>query len=74
MKLEDRPIGEVLEEEERGETYELIVGGVSWPARGQGYAVILGVGRDSNFEPYRAYVLDEYQDYDLCKLEPVRWA
>lgn len=68
MKLTERPLGEALEAHERKRLYACIVGGVSWPCRQPGYAVILGFGRDSEVEPYRIVVLDECIDFDLQEL------
>ena len=47
MKLVERPMGEALETHERKKLYEAIVGGVSWPCRRKGYAIVLGYGRES---------------------------
>lgn len=84
MKLKDRPLNEVLDERQRKRLYTVIVGGVSWPSKQDGYAILLAMGRETTFSPWCAYAIEEYETSDIYKLirhccqlqlkwEPDRW-
>jgi len=68
MNLADRPIGEYLNPVQLRNLYPAIVGGISWPSNERGYAVVLGVGRDTLNAPWVAYVIAEAEEADITDL------
>lgn len=45
-----------------------ICGGVSWPGKRPGFAVVLGMGNDKHFDSYDIYLLDEFESSDTREL------
>ena len=68
MLVKDRPIGEELNDRERDNLYKTIIGGVSWPAKHSGYAVMLGMARERVNTPWCAFVVDQYESEDIHDL------
>lgn len=66
--LTDRPIGEVLSPKQGSAMYPCRCAGVAWPGKEVGYAVVLGLARETVHHPYSAYVIDEYESGDIADL------
>lgn len=45
-----------------------ICGGVAWPGKHPGFAVVLGMGDDRHFDGYDVYLLDEFESIDTREL------
>jgi hypothetical protein len=45
-----------------------IYGGVSWPSKRPGFAVVLGMSRDKHFDNYDIFLLDEFEHMDMWEL------
>ena len=45
-----------------------ICGGVAWPGKRPGFAVVLGMGNDKHFDSYDIYLLDEFESIDTREL------
>jgi len=45
-----------------------IYGGVAWPGKRPGFAVVLGMGNDKHFDSYDIYLLDEFESIDTREL------
>jgi hypothetical protein len=45
-----------------------ICGGVAWPGKRPGFAVVLGMGNDKHFDSYDIYLLDEFESTDMREL------
>jgi len=43
-------------------------GGVSWPGKRPGFAVVVGMGCEPHFDSHDIYLLDEYESFDMRKL------
>jgi hypothetical protein len=61
-----------------------VYGGVSWPGKRPGFAVVLAMGREKHFDSYDVYLLDEFESADIrllvrqcgvldCKYQPKTW-
>jgi len=66
--IQDRPISEDIDDKERSKLYKTIIGGVSWPAKQPGYAIVLGCARETINSAWCAYVVDEYESEDIHDL------
>ena len=66
--IQDRPIAEDLDDQERDKLYKSIVGGVAWPAKHPGYAIVLGCARETLHSPWCAYAVDEFESYNINEL------
>jgi len=63
--------------EELGHTFNLIElrtqcraiwGGVSWPGKSKGFAVVAAMGQKTHPDNYEIYLLDEYESFDMQEL------
>ena len=68
VDLKTIPIGQNFTIEELKSQYRMICGGVSWPGKRPGFAVVLGMSHDKHFDNYDIYLLDEYEHIDIGEL------
>jgi hypothetical protein len=46
----------------------MIYGGVAWPGKRPGFALVVGMDRKRHFDSHDIYLLDEYESFDIRKL------
>jgi len=68
MGIEDIELGHDYRGGELKSLYRQIYGGVSWPDKRPGFAVVLGVGHKKRFDSYPVYLLDEFESEDMGEL------
>jgi len=66
--VKNAELGHTFRPEELTEHFHAIYGGVGWPKKGEGFAVVLGLGRDKQCGRYNIYLLDEFESMDLLRL------
>jgi hypothetical protein len=59
--IKTAPLGHVFSPEELKQQCKVIYGGVSWPGKRPGFAVIAGMSYDRHFDNYDIYLLDEFE-------------
>jgi hypothetical protein len=69
-KLTDQPAATRLEDMDKTQFAD-IAGGVSYPGKRPGFAIVAGLRTIDRGEHYEVYVLDEFESVDLRKL--LRW-
>jgi len=45
-----------------------VYGGVAWPGKRQGFAVVLAMSHDRHFESYDTYLIEEFESWDTREL------
>jgi len=66
--LKDAELGKTFPKNELRYCCKRIYGGVSWPGKRPGFAVVLGMGNDKHFDSYDIYLLDEFESIDTREL------
>lgn len=80
----EQPLGYAWDEEQLKHHFKVVYGGVAWPGKKPGFAVVVGLTRDKHFESSDVYLLDEFESADTrvlvrqCgvlhhKYQPQRW-
>ena len=84
MDIKTTKLGHTFTPEQLAEHFKAIYGGIAWPGKRPGFAVVLGMGRDKQCGRYNIYQLDEFEATHLLKLirhcgvlniqyRPTRW-
>ena len=84
MDWKDVALGDVWSRNDLRGCFQAIYGGVAWPSREPGFAIVVGVTREKHFNNYNARVLDEFESEDTRELvrqagvldfkyEPAQW-
>lgn len=68
MDIKTLKIGHTFTPEELADQFKAIFGGVAWPGKRPGFAVVLGMGHDKQCGKYSIYLLDEFETMHLRKL------
>jgi hypothetical protein len=66
--LKETDLGEEIAIADLKRESRLICGGVSWPGKRPGFAVVLAMHPEKHFDSYDAYLLDEYESFDTRRL------
>ncbi|MBC8468934.1 MAG: hypothetical protein H8D56_05635 [Planctomycetes bacterium] len=61
-------IGQEFTIEELKQQCKMICGGVCWPGKRPGFAVVLGMSHDKHFDNHDIYLLDEFENMDMWEL------
>jgi len=62
------PLGQHLDKDELKRLYKLIFGGVAWPGKKPGFAIIVGMSHRKHFDNYDVYLLEEFETPDTREL------
>jgi len=84
MEIETAILGQELTTEELKTRYKQIYGGVAWPGKRPGFAVVIGMDHERHLDNHNIYLLDEFESSDTreivrqCsaldyKYQPARW-
>jgi hypothetical protein len=68
MDIKTAKLGHTFTPEELADQCHATYGGVAWPGKRPGFAVVLALGRDKQCGKYNIYQLDEYETMHLRKL------
>ena len=68
MDIKTTKLGRTFTPDELTEHFKAIYGGVAWPGKRPGFAVVLGMGHDKVCGHYSIYLLDEFESMHLLKL------
>ena len=68
MDLKETELGHAFRPAERKENFRLIYGGVSWPGKNPGFAVVVGMGKKRHLNSYDIFLLEEYESFDIREL------
>lgn len=65
MELEKLELGREYTDKELKSCYRQVFGGVVWPGKNPGFAVVVGMGHEKHFDNYDIYLLDEFESVDI---------
>ena len=68
IDIKTAELGQGFTIEEYKSQCKAIYGGVSWPGKRPGFAVVLGLSHDKHFDNYDIYLLDEFEHIDMWEL------
>jgi hypothetical protein len=68
MELDKIELGYNYTDRELKSCYRQIFGGVVWPGKNPGFAVVIGMGHKKHFGSHDIYLLDEFQSFDIREL------
>ncbi len=68
MELETVKLGQDLTTEELKTRHKQIYGGVAWPGKHPGFAVVIGMDHERHFDNHDIYLLDEFESSDIREL------
>jgi len=68
VDIKTAELGQDFTIEELKSQCKAIYGGVSWPSKRPGFAVVLGMSHDKHFDNYDIYLLDEFEHIDMWEL------
>jgi hypothetical protein len=68
MNVRTAPLNHLFTDDELAGQCKAIVGGVSWPAKRPGLAVVLAMTPEKHFDSYDIYLLAEYESFDMREL------
>lgn len=68
IDIKTAELGQGFTIEELKSQCKKIYGGVSWPGKRPGFAVVLGMSHDKHFDNYDIYLLDEFEHIDMWEL------
>lgn len=67
-ELKEAELGHTFEIDALQETCKVVCGGVSWPGKRPGFAVVLAMNGFGHFDSYDICLLDEYESFDIRSL------
>ena len=68
MDIKTAKLGHPLSRAELAEQCKRIYGGVAWPGKNPGFAVVIAMGREKHFDKHDIYLLDEFESFDTREL------
>jgi hypothetical protein len=66
--IKQTPLNYPLSEVELSNQCKAIIGGVSWPSKRPGFAVVVAMLYEKHFDSHDIYLLEEYEDYDIGEI------
>ena len=69
--LKETKLGHVFTHPELITLFHQIFGGIAFPSKREGFAVVIGMAQPTHFNDCRIYLLDIFESFDLCEL--IRW-
>jgi len=66
--LKETDLGEEIAIADLKRESRLICGGVSWPGKRPGFAVVLAMHPEKHLDSYDVYLLDEFESFDMRQL------
>jgi hypothetical protein len=68
IKLETAELGHQFTHREMTDQCLAVWGGVAWPGKRPGFAVVIGMDHKPHFDSHDIFLLDEYESFDMRQL------
>jgi len=68
MEAKTIKLGQEFSQEELKLKFKAIYGGVAWPGKRPGFAVVTAMGHAEHFDNFDIFLLDEYESFDMREL------